>query len=51
VTGGAAAAPESASCGALGVDAESVDLTHDRHLYKESTSGCLEPSKRWQDGV
>jgi hypothetical protein len=36
--------PESAACGALDVDAESVDFARDRCLYKESESGQLELS-------
>jgi hypothetical protein len=42
------AAPEFTSCGALSVDTEPVDLTHDRRLYKESSSGRSKPSKRWR---
>jgi hypothetical protein len=42
---------ESASCGALGVDAESVDLARDWCLYRESESGRLEPSKSWRVGA
>jgi hypothetical protein len=38
------------TCGALGVDAELVDLARDGRLYKESVSGRSEPSKRWRDG-
>jgi hypothetical protein len=45
------AAPESASCGALGADAESVDLTRDRRLCRESESGRSEPSKSWRTGA
>jgi hypothetical protein len=41
-------APESASCGALSVDAELVDLAHDRRLCIESVSVRSEPSKRWR---
>jgi hypothetical protein len=44
------AALESASCGALGVDAELVDLARDGCLCKESVLGLLELSKRWRDG-
>jgi hypothetical protein len=44
-------APESASCNALGVDTESVDLARNRRLCKESASGRSGPSKRWWDRV
>jgi hypothetical protein len=42
------AMPESTSCGALGADAESVDLAHDRRLCRESESGWSEPLKSWR---
>jgi hypothetical protein len=45
------AASVSAFCGMLGVDAEPVDLAHDRCLCKESASGRSELSKRWRDGA
>jgi hypothetical protein len=41
----------SASCGALGVDTELVDLARDMRLCKESESGRSEPLKRWRVGV
>jgi hypothetical protein len=44
-------APESATCGTLGVDAESVDLARDRHHCRESESGRSEPSKSWLTGA
>jgi hypothetical protein len=37
-------APDSAACGALGVDAESNDFPRDRRLCRESKSGRSEPS-------
>jgi hypothetical protein len=37
------AAPGSAACGALGVDAEFDDFPRDRCLYRESQSGRWEP--------
>jgi hypothetical protein len=37
------AALEPTACGALGVDAESVDFARDRRLCKELESGRLEP--------
>jgi hypothetical protein len=43
--------PESTTCGALDVDAESIDLAHDRSLCRESESGRSEPSKSWQTGA
>jgi hypothetical protein len=43
--------PESTACGALGVDAESVDFARDRCLCKESESGLSEPSKSWRAGA
>jgi hypothetical protein len=38
------AAPESTTCGALDVDAESVDFARDRHRCKEFESRRSEPS-------
>jgi hypothetical protein len=49
--GAVGAAPESASCGTLGIDAKSVDLARDRRLCRESESGPSEPSKSWRTVV
>jgi hypothetical protein len=35
----------------LSVDAESIDLAHDRRLFRESESGRSEPSKSWRMGA